>query len=103
MKTLLSSIERQQLKTILPEWEAIPGRDAIYKKFVFDNFEQAFAWMTKVAQQAEDLNHHPEWFNVWNTVEVTLSTHESQGLTQADIDLALAMEKLRHETESMAN
>ena len=103
MRTLLSSSDRQQLKNILPGWEAIPGRDAIYKKFVFSDFEQAFAWMTKVAQVAEQINHHPEWFNVWNTVEVTLSTHDVQGLTQSDIELAKAMERLLQESVAMTS
>ena len=103
MRTLLSSSDRQQLKKILPHWETIPGRDAIYKKFVFSDFEQAFAWMTKVAQVAEQINHHPEWFNVWNTVEVTLSTHDVQGLTQSDIELAKAMEKLLQESVAMTS
>ena len=103
MRTLLSSSDRQQLKNILPGWEPIPGRDAIYKKFAFEDFEQAFAWMTKVAQVAEQINHHPEWFNVWNTVEVTLSTHDVQGLTQSDIELAKAMEKILQESLAVTN
>ncbi len=78
----------------LGKWSDVSGRDAITRKFTFKNFREAFAFMTKVADVAEQMNHHPEWFNVYKTVEVTLSTHDAGGLTELDIKLAEAMDKL---------
>ncbi len=69
-------------------WKMEENRDAIKKKFVFTDFIQAFGFMTKIAIHAEKLNHHPEWFNVYNNVEITLSTHDCGGLSQNDIDMA---------------
>ncbi len=68
------------------------GRDAITRKFVFKDFNQAFGFMTRAALTAEKMDHHPEWFNVYKTVEVTLSTHDAGGLTEKDIALAKAMD-----------
>jgi 4a-hydroxytetrahydrobiopterin dehydratase len=78
----------------LKGWSEVPGRDAITRKFVFADFNQAFGFMTRAALVAEKLDHHPEWFNVYKTVEVTLSTHDAGGLTERDIKLAEAMDKL---------
>ena len=78
----------------LKNWSEVSGRDAITRKFTFKDFREAFAFMTKVADVAEDMNHHPEWFNVYKTVEVTLSTHDAGGLTDLDVKLAEAMDKL---------
>lgn len=64
------------------------GRDAIQKTFQFRDFNEAFGFMTRVALKADKMNHHPEWFNVYNKVDVTLSTHDCQGLSQRDITLA---------------
>ena len=75
-------------------WALAEGRDAISKTFVFANFVEAFGFMSKVALHAEKLDHHPEWFNVYKTVEVTLSTHDAGGLTDLDITLAKKMDKL---------
>jgi 4a-hydroxytetrahydrobiopterin dehydratase len=75
-------------------WEVVGDRDAITKTFVFTNFVEAFGFMTRAALHAEKLNHHPEWFNVYKTVEVTLSTHDAGGLTDLDISLAKRMDKL---------
>ncbi|QDL92319.1 4a-hydroxytetrahydrobiopterin dehydratase [Paroceanicella profunda] len=75
-------------------WAEVDGRDAITKTFEFSNFVQAFGWMTRVALWAEKLNHHPEWTNVYKSVEVTLSTHDADGLTELDIRLAEKMESL---------
>ena len=75
-------------------WALVDGRDAIKKTFQFKNFVQAFGWMAQVAIWAEKLNHHPEWFNVYKTVEVTLSTHDADGLTELDIKLARKMDAL---------
>ena len=78
----------------LGQWSEVSGRDAITRKFTFKNFREAFAFMTKVAEVAEEMDHHPEWFNVYKTVEVTLSTHDAGGLTELDVKLAEAMDKL---------
>ena len=75
-------------------WQMVEGRDAIHKTFVFADFTDAFGWMTQVAIWAEKWNHHPEWFNVYNRVEITLSTHDAGGLTRKDIDLATRMEAI---------
>jgi 4a-hydroxytetrahydrobiopterin dehydratase len=75
-------------------WSEVSGRDAITRKFTFKNFKEAFAFMTAVAEVAEAMDHHPEWFNVYKTVEVTLSTHDAGGLTDLDIKLAEAMDKI---------
>lgn len=77
----------------LDGWVLQDGRDAVSKEFVFKNFNEAFAWMTRVAMQAEKLDHHPEWSNVYKTVNVTLSTHDADGLTDLDIKLARFMDK----------
>ena len=78
----------------LQHWREVDGRDAIAKKFVFKDFNQAFGFMTRVALVAEKMDHHPEWFNVYRTVEVTLSTHDAGGVTEKDIALALAMDSV---------
>ena len=76
----------------LSQWSDVSGRDAITRKFTFKNFREAFAFMTKVAEVAEEMNHHPEWFNVYNRVEVTLATHDSDGVTELDVKLAAIMD-----------
>lgn len=76
----------------LPHWRELPGRDAIARKFVFADFNQAFGFMSRAALVAEKMDHHPEWSNVYKTVEVTLSTHDAGGVTQKDIELAKAMD-----------
>ena len=73
-------------------WEYIEGNDSIYKKFEFKNFVDAFSWMTKVALFAEKINHHPEWFNVYKTVEVTLKTHDLNSLSDLDKKLSEKMD-----------
>lgn len=75
-------------------WSEVEGRDAVTKTFTFKDFNAAFGFMTRVALVAEKLDHHPEWFNVYKTVTVTLSTHDAGGLTGRDIDLAQAMDRL---------
>jgi len=77
----------------LKDWREVPGRDAIAKKFVFKDFNEAFGFMTRAALTAEKMDHHPEWSNVYKTVDVTLSTHDAGGVTEKDIALAKAMEK----------
>ena len=79
----------------LAGWAQVEGeRDAIAKTFRFDDFSAAFGWMTRVALAAEALDHHPEWRNVWNRVEVVLTTHDARGLTVLDLDLARRMDAL---------
>jgi 4a-hydroxytetrahydrobiopterin dehydratase len=76
----------------LPHWRELPGRDAIARKFTFADFNQAFGFMARAALVAEKMDHHPEWSNVYKTVEVTLSTHDAGGVTGKDIELAKAMD-----------
>ena len=76
----------------LPEWRAVDGRDAITRKFQFKDFNAAFGFMSRVALLAEKMDHHPEWFNVYNKVDATLSTHDAGGVTEKDIAMAKAME-----------
>jgi len=90
--TRLEGAARKAALAALPEWREVDGRDAIARKFVFKDFNQAFGFMTRAALVAEKMDHHPEWFNVYKTVEVTLSTHDAGGLTDKDIALAKAME-----------
>ncbi|MFW2541126.1 4a-hydroxytetrahydrobiopterin dehydratase [Primorskyibacter sp. 2E107] len=75
-------------------WSMVEGRDAIQKTFTFDDFTEAFAWMTRAALWAEKWDHHPEWFNVYKTVEVTLSTHDVGGLSSLDAKLARKLDSL---------
>lgn len=76
----------------LDGWTAAPGREAISKSFEFTDFPEAFAFMTRVALAAEKLDHHPEWFNVYNRVDVVLATHDADGVTELDISLARLMD-----------
>jgi 4a-hydroxytetrahydrobiopterin dehydratase len=76
----------------LPAWSAAPDRDAIARSFKFETFSAAFGWMTRVALAAERLDHHPEWFNVYNRVDVVLATHDADGVTELDIRLAEIMD-----------
>jgi len=76
----------------IPLWLADQERKKITRKFTFVNFEQAFEFMTLVAQYAQKIDHHPDWSNSWNKVEVQLSTHSSNGLTALDIQMAQAMD-----------
>ena len=78
----------------LPEWTHEPARDAITRRFTFKDFNQAFGFMTRVALLAEKADHHPEWSNVWNRVEVLLTTHDAGGLSTRDIQMAQAIDAL---------
>src|SRR5882757_8210107 len=93
MAQKLTADARKAALAKLPGWSDVAGRDAIAKKFVFKDFTQAFGFMTKVALAAEKMDHHPEWFNVYKTVEVTLSTHDAGGVTELDVKLAEAMDR----------
>src|SRR2546423_7950064 len=90
----LSGEARKAALAKLSGWTEVSGRDAITRKFVFKDFNQAFGFMTRAALVAEKMDHHPEWFNVYKTVEVTLSTHDAGGVTELDVKLAEAMDKL---------
>ncbi|MBV9904134.1 MAG: 4a-hydroxytetrahydrobiopterin dehydratase [Alphaproteobacteria bacterium] len=91
MPKLTPKVRTAALK-ILKAWKVVKGRDAIARTFQFADFNAAFGFMTRAALLADKMDHHPEWFNVYNQVEVTLSTHDAGGLTQKDIDLATAMD-----------
>ncbi|NCV77838.1 4a-hydroxytetrahydrobiopterin dehydratase [Polynucleobacter sp. MWH-UH24A] len=93
MASLLSPNERSVLAVDLAQWSMVTNRDAITRSYQFKDFKEAFAFMTQCALMAEQMNHHPEWFNVWNRVEVTLSTHDAGGLTKLDLDLARSMDR----------
>jgi 4a-hydroxytetrahydrobiopterin dehydratase len=90
----LKPAERADALRRLPQWHAVKGRNSITTIFTFADFGAAFAFMTHAALVAEKMNHHPEWSNVYKTVTVTLTTHEADGLTERDIRLAEAMERI---------
>jgi 4a-hydroxytetrahydrobiopterin dehydratase len=94
MAQKLDDAARKDLPTRLPGWRMVDGRDAISRTFTFPDFSAAFGFMTRAALAAERMNHHPEWFNVWNRVEVTLSTHDAGGLTERDVKLAEALDRI---------
>tara|TARA_R110002072_G_scaffold58498_5_gene149128 strand:- start:45 stop:347 length:303 start_codon:yes stop_codon:yes gene_type:complete len=79
------------------DWHPVQDRDAIEKTYKFADFKAAWAFMGKVADKAESMNHHPEWFNVYNTVDVTLSTHDAGGVTELDVELANFMDDAARE------
>ena len=92
---MTSTYSKTDLEALLnTDWAMDDGRDAITKTYQFKNFVEAFGWMTRVALHAEKLNHHPEWSNVYKTVNVTLTTHDTNGLTALDIKLAQKMDAL---------
>jgi 4a-hydroxytetrahydrobiopterin dehydratase len=92
MAARLTDAERTQALAGLAGWSLVDGREAIAKTFAFADFNAAFGFMSRCALKAEAMNHHPEWFNVWNRVEVTLATHDAGGLTALDIELARFMD-----------
>jgi 4a-hydroxytetrahydrobiopterin dehydratase len=94
MAQKLDDAARKAMAARLPGWRLVDGRDAIAKTFKFADFSAAFGFMARAALAAERMNHHPEWFNVWNRVEVTLSTHDAGGLTERDVKLAEAMDRI---------
>jgi 4a-hydroxytetrahydrobiopterin dehydratase len=93
MSKKLSPNTRNESMKKLKEWKKTRGRDSIEKEFIFLDFQAAFSWMTRIALFAEKMDHHPEWFNVYNKVRVTLTTHDANGVTQLDIDLAKKMDQ----------
>ena len=90
----LDDAARKGLAARMPDWQKVNERDAIRRTFTFKDFNAAFGFMTRCALVAEQMNHHPEWSNVWNRVEVTLSTHDAGGLTEKDLKLAEAMDRI---------
>ncbi len=97
MAKTLDGAARGAIAQRLPEWKMADGRDAITRTFKFKDFNAAFGFMTRAALVAEQMNHHPEWLNVWNRVDVTLSTHDAGGLTERDLKLAEAMDLIAGE------
>lgn len=93
MSAKLDEAQRQAALAELTGWTPEPVRDAITKTFVFGNFVEAFGFMTHAALVAERMDHHPEWSNVYRTVNVLLTTHDAGGLTMKDVELARAMDK----------
>jgi 4a-hydroxytetrahydrobiopterin dehydratase len=94
MAQKLAGDARKQALASLSGWKEAQGRDAIAKTFTFKDFNEAFGFMARVALVAEKMDHHPEWSNVYKTVEVTLSTHDAGGLTDRDVKLAQAMDRI---------
>ena len=100
----MAALTETERKTALPAlgetgWSAVEGRDAIRKVWKFKSFSEAWGFMSRAALQAEKLNHHPEWSNVYNVVDVTLTTHAAKGLTELDLELARRMDKLAPGTD----
>ncbi|HEU0060028.1 MAG TPA: 4a-hydroxytetrahydrobiopterin dehydratase [Hyphomicrobiaceae bacterium] len=94
MAKTLDEATRRGMAQRLPLWQTLEGRDAIRRSFVFKDFNEAFGFMARTALVAEQMNHHPEWSNVWNKVEVILSTHDAGGLTELDLKLAEAIDRI---------
>ena len=94
MANRLNDADRSAALKQIPNWTLAEAGDTISRRFKFKNFNQAFGFMTRVALQAEKLNHHPEWFNVYSTLDVTLTTHDAGGLTELDIKLARFMDRI---------
>ena len=90
----LSAEARRRALSDLPGWNEVEGRDAIQKSFRFEDFNQAWGFMSRVALAAEAMNHHPEWSNVYNRVEIVLTTHDCGGLSERDIRLAETIEEI---------
>jgi 4a-hydroxytetrahydrobiopterin dehydratase len=94
MQQKLAGEARKTALKKLSGWTEVQGRDAITRKFTFKDFNEAFGFMARAALVAEKMDHHPEWFNVYKTVEVTLSTHDAGGVTELDVKLAETMNTL---------
>jgi len=95
-KKMAKLTEQERKETLIPllnsGWTMVKDRDAIYKEFLFKDFNEAFSFMSGIALKAEQLNHHPEWFNVYNKVQITMSTHDCGGLSAKDVKIANFME-----------
>ncbi len=92
MAEKLSTAARAAALAELTDWQEVEGRDAIQKSFKFKDFIEAWGFMNRAALVAEKMNHHPEWFNVYNRVEVVLTTHDCDGLSELDVKLAKRMD-----------
>ncbi len=92
MKNLLNDAELKDAQNLLPDWEV--SGEFLFRVFLFKNFVEAFDFMTAISSTAEEMNHHPDWANVYNKVEVRLSTHDSGGVTSLDVQLASIMDSL---------
>ena len=92
MRQRITGAARTEALASLPTWTEVQGRDAISRRFTFADFNEAFGFMTRAALLAEKMDHHPEWSNVYNKVDVTLSTHDAGGLTDLDLAMARAMD-----------
>ena len=105
MAERLGDVERNESLPELGEsgWNAVPGRDAIRKIWKFRSFSEAWGFMSRAALQAEKLNHHPEWSNVYNVVDVTLTTHDCDGLSALDVALAKRLDSLAGAAEVQHN
>ena len=90
----LSPEDRASALSELSGWEELDGRDAIRRKFVFTDFNEAWGFISRIAMEAERRDHHPEWSNVWATVDITLSTHDCDGLSSRDVELARFIDKI---------
>lgn len=94
MSEKLEGDARREALEGLAHWQLLEDRDAIRRVFSFSNFNEAFGFMSRVALQAEKLNHHPEWSNVYKRVDVTLTTHDADGLTDLDVKMARFMDRI---------
>jgi 4a-hydroxytetrahydrobiopterin dehydratase len=94
MTEKLDHAARAALERDLPDWRVLAARDAIHRQFRFHDFNQAWGFMARVALLAEAQDHHPEWSNVYNRVEITLTTHDANGLSARDVKLARAIDAL---------
>ena len=94
MVARLTEGHRNESLAAIPDWSYDADRDAITRRFTFDDFNQAFGFMTRIALIAEKADHHPEWSNVWNRVDILLTTHDADGLSQRDIAMAHAIDAL---------
>lgn len=94
MATRLTDAARANLGKTIPGWAVVADRDAIHREFKFKNFNEAWGFMTRIALIAEKLDHHPDWSNVWNTVRIELTTHDVGGLSDNDVRLAQAIDKI---------
>ena len=94
MALLLTSSQRQDALLKLANWQFQESRQAIYRRFEFDDFGEAMGFMIRTAMEAEKANHHPEWFNVYNKVDVWLTTHDAGGVSERDVELAEKMDAI---------
>ncbi len=94
----LDPVARATALARLPAWQLLPDREAIHRSLRCKDFNAAWGLMTRIALVAEQMNHHPEWSNVYNRVEITLATHDAGGLTQKDLDLAAAIDQFADDT-----